>query len=77
MYIDQKFTCWKRFYFPNNIEIPEFKSENEVEEFIFNNVIECEILDDIETDLAPYQNNMESTLEVYDNNDDLIWKNGK
>ena len=77
MHIDVKFTSWKRFYFPDNIEIPEFKSENEVEEFIADNMTECENLFGCEYDMTVEGNDGESTVEVWDDNDEIIWENGK
>lgn len=76
MYIDKKYTGWCRFYFPKNINIPEFKSENEVEEFIDNHMVECENLYDTECFLDPQDNEGFATIEVSDNNANIIWKNG-
>lgn len=76
MYIDVKFTGWKRFYFPKDIKIPNFSSEDEVNEFINDNMTECEALYDTEEDMLVTENSDNSTIEVYDDCDDMIWYNG-
>ena len=76
MYIDKKFSGWCRFYFPDDIDIPEFKNEDDVEEFINDHMLECENLYDTEEYMSPKDNFGEATIEVWDNDDNIIWENG-
>lgn len=76
MYIDKKFTGWCRFYFPADLEIPEFESEKEVEEFINDYFIECENLYDTEEYMSVVNNDGNRTIEVYTDDNEIVWKNG-
>lgn len=75
MYIDQKYTAWKRYYFPDNIEVTEFEDEEQVNNFINENMISCENVDDTECDMGLDENSYEPTIEVYNDDGDLIWDN--
>ena len=76
MYIDVKFTGWKRFYFPENIEIPKFSNDIEINEFINDNMTDCETLYETEEDMLVTENFDDSTIEVYDDCNNIIWQNG-
>ena len=76
MYIDTKLTVWCRFYFPADLEIPEFKSEKEVDEFINDYFIERENLDDTEEYMSTSDNGGNSTVEVSTDEGEIVWKNG-
>ena len=77
MYIDVKFTGWKRFYFPENIEIPKFSNDIEINEFINDNMTDCETLYETEEDMLVTENFDDSTIEVYDDCNNIIYQNGK
>ena len=76
MYIDVKFTGWKRFYFPENIEIPKFSNDIEINEFINDNMTDCETLYETEEDMLVTENFDDSTIEVYDDCNNIIYQNG-
>ena len=76
MYIDKKFTAWFRYYFPSDLKTPEFTSEKEVDDFIDKYTIECETLYDCQSEMSVSDNNGYSTIEVSNNDGEVIWRNG-
>lgn len=76
MYIDKKVTAWKRFYFPNDIEVPDFSNDNEINVFIDENIESCEDLQMDFDEMTVHQNGGFSTIEVFDDNNSIIYQNG-
>lgn len=74
-YIDIKRTVWERFEIPEELDIPEFSNTWEIDEFISDNDIEGDFLIETTVDMTVEENNGSSTVEVYDDNGDLIFSN--
>lgn len=74
-YIDIKQTVWERYEIPDDMEIPEFSNAGEVDDFIVDNDITSDILFETMVDMTIAENLGCSTVEVYDDNGDLIFSN--
>ncbi len=74
-YIDIKKIVWERFEIEDDIIVPEFSTEDEVEEFISDNNLYGEFLYDTVTDMTIDQNEGASTIEVYDDQGELVFNN--
>ena len=78
-YIDVKVTVWKRYYFDEASYmqgIVDLIKENGLEEVLDEQLgfLESETLSDTEQRLNSSQNEMQATIEVYEN-DKKIWNN--
>lgn len=77
-YIDELTTVWYRYYIPDDLELPEFKSEEDVDDFLLDNDyrFQTEIIPEVSDRLDIKNNGGFSTLEVYDDTT-LLFRNGK
>lgn len=82
MRITYKSTIWQDLYFADTANIDEIINlikEEDVHSVINGEFgfIESMPLHETEMLLSPEENNGESTVEIYDNSNKLIWENGK
>lgn len=85
MYIDFKVTAWERVEIPEEIEQEvlekiqngEIKSANEVFEKCQHDELNCEMLLDTSLQMKIEENDFNSTIEVFNDDSALIWKNGQ
>lgn len=76
MYVDIKQTMWRRFYIDEEAPIIEdINNEDEVMRYIEDYCYDSETLYETIEDLQIKENNGEATIEVYDDNGDIIWDN--
>ena len=78
MYVDIKQTMWRRFYIDE--EAPELKSldvvtENKIMQHINDYCYDSEILYDTIEDMTADENYGEPTVELYDDDNNLLWNN--
>ena len=80
-YVDVKFTIWDRYYIDNSVNMRELMEKISKGEILPQNgidesegFIEGEMLFETMEFLPPNENNNQSTIEVYEN-DNLIWNN--
>lgn len=74
-YIDVKFTGWGRYTFDDDeVDINTLTSEKSIKDIIDK----CEWEELFETceDMTVSDNGGMSTVEVFNKNDELVWKNG-
>lgn len=74
LYKDVKYTSWDRLYF--EVEAEDINSA--VQKIVDGDVDEYDVegLDDYET-LTPEENNDFSTIEIFSNTGELLYKNGE
>lgn len=74
LYKDVKYTSWDRLYY----EVEAETIEDAVKKIVDGDVEEYDIeaLDEYET-LTPEENNGRSTVEIYDDNYERLYQNGK
>lgn len=82
MRITYKESIWIELTFEDNVNIDELISMIKTEG-IYSVIdkdlgfLESQPLFNTELPLSPEENNGESTIEIYDSSDKLIWENGK
>jgi len=74
-YIDIKRTIWERFDIPDDVIVPEFSNNNEVDEFISDYNLYGDFLLETTADMHVEDNGGCSTIEVYDDFGELIYNN--
>lgn len=74
-YINIKQTIWDQYYVPDDIEVPEFTDDEGVWKFILDNDLEAETIEC--GDLFPEDNGGFSTIEVADDEFNIVYQNGK
>ena len=78
VYVDIKQTMWRRFYIDE--EAPELKSldvvtENEIMQHINDYCYDSETLYETIEDMTADENYGEPTVELYDDDNNLLWNN--
>jgi len=74
-YINIKQAVWNQYYVPDDIELPEFTKSDDIWEFIMQNGLDSK---PIEYEfLEPFMNGDYSTIEVVDDDYEIIYQNGK
>lgn len=76
-HIDIKQTIWSRFTFSDDVDLSIIKSLEDVEKVINNGYDEFEDLAETASDMSVEENNGFSTIEVFNDEEELIWKNGE
>lgn len=74
-YIDIKFTGWGRYTFDDDeVDINQLESEKDIVEILHK----CNWEEMYETyqDMTVSENDGMSTIEVFNENNELVWKNG-
>ena len=74
-YIDIKYTHWERVEIPDDVIVPEFSNTSEVYNFIEQYDLESYILEETIFEMSLKENGNESTVEVYDDEGDLVFNN--
>lgn len=74
-YINIKNAVWDQYHVPDDIELPEFTKADDIWEFIMQNGLDSK---PIEYEfLEPFMNGDYSTIEVVDDDYEIIYQNGK
>lgn len=68
-YIDVKCTIWRRFFIDDSEDAVEIAKKHEYSEF------DSDLIDDTEEEMTPEENDNQSTIEVFDEDDNLLWSN--
>lgn len=76
-HIDIKQTIWSRFTFEDDVDLSNIRSTEDVADILDNNEYEFEDLLETAEDMSVEENSGHSTIEVFDAEENIIWKNGE
>ena len=75
-YVDIKYTVWERQFFESDTDINDVIEEYKTLGYFTHDINYTETLWDTQEDMSLKENQGNPTMEFYDNNDELIFKNG-
>lgn len=75
-YVDVKYTIWERLVFESDTDINDVIEEYKTHGYFTHNINYTELLWDTQEDMSLKENQGNPTMEFYDDNDELIFKNG-
>ena len=75
-YVDIKYTVWERQFFESDTDINDVIEEYKTLGYFTHDINYTETLWDTQEDMSLKENQGNPTMEFYDDNDELIFKNG-
>lgn len=75
-YVDMKYTIWERQFFESDTDINDVIEEYKTRGYFSHDINYTELLWDTQEDMSLKENQGNPTVEFYDDNNELIFKNG-
>lgn len=75
-YVDVKYTIWERQFFVDDVDINDVIEEYKTHGYFAQDINYTDLLWDTQEEMSLKENQGNPTMEFYDDNDELVFKNG-